>query len=120
MEKSGVGGDGCEKGGLRWLIETYRLPAVRRSMRLSRSLCDLPLRSYYEPKHIPSNMSMSNDDTKQKGFTCDRIETAFNADDMPAHDIVEAERQLSVFANAKKHWRVLLIGKPLDVHLYTS
>lgn len=65
-------------------------------------------------------MSTSNDDSQKKGFTCDRIETASNADEMPAHNIIEAERQLSVFANAKKHWRVLLIGKSVDVHLNTN
>lgn len=65
-------------------------------------------------------MSVSNDDTQKKGVTCDRIETASNADDMPGNDIIEAERQLSVFANAKKHWRVLLIGKIFNAHLSTS
>jgi hypothetical protein len=65
-------------------------------------------------------MSASNDDSQKKGFTCDRIETASNVDDMLANSIVEAERQLSVFANAKKHWRVLLIGRSLDTHLDLS
>lgn len=116
MEKSGVGGDGCERGDplkhIDYLLCNDRcVPAEVFS--------DLPLRSSYEFKHIASNMSSSTDDTQKKGFTCDRIETAFNADDMPAHDIIEAERQLSVFANAKKHWRVLLICKTLDMHLNT-
>lgn len=56
-------------------------------------------------------MSTPNDDSQKKGFTCDRIETASNVDEMPGNNLIEAERQLSVFANAKKHWRVLLIGK---------
>lgn len=56
-------------------------------------------------------MSTSNDNAQQKGFRCDRIETVSSSDNMPASDIIEAERQVSVFANAKKHWRVLLVGK---------
>lgn len=64
-------------------------------------------------------MSVSNDDTQQKGFACDRIENACD-DELPAHAIVEAERQLSVFANAKKHWRVLLVGKFIHVLIRCS
>ncbi|GAB7326916.1 hypothetical protein MBLNU13_g10880t1 [Cladosporium sp. NU13] len=55
-------------------------------------------------------MSTSKDDPQQKGFTCDRIETASTVDDMPGHNLIEAERQLPVFENTKKHWRVLLIA----------
>jgi hypothetical protein len=62
-------------------------------------------------------MPTSKDDPQQKGFTCDRIETASTVDDMPGDALVEAERQLPVFENAKKHWRVLLVGKSLVMHL---
>ena len=64
-------------------------------------------------------MTTSKDNPQQKGFTCDRIETASNVDDMPGHNLIEAERQLPVFENAKKHWRVLLVGKSRieDVHV---
>jgi hypothetical protein len=65
-------------------------------------------------------MSTSNDESQKKGFTCDRIETASNVDDMPGNDFIEAERQLSVFENAKKHWRVLLVGKFSDMHSFVS
>jgi hypothetical protein len=58
-------------------------------------------------------MSTSNEDLKQKGFICDRIEAASDIDETPGHNIIEAERKLSVFANVKKHWRVLLTGKRL-------
>ena len=58
-------------------------------------------------------MSVSNDDTQKKGFACDRIEHANDSDEVPAQSIIEAERQMSVFANAKKHWRVLLVGESL-------
>jgi hypothetical protein len=61
-------------------------------------------------------MSVSNDDTQKKGFTCDRVEHAKDPDEAPAQVIIEAERQMSVFANAKKHWRVLLVGGSLDMH----
>jgi MFS family permease len=63
-------------------------------------------------------MSTSKDDPQQKGFTCDRIETASNVDDMPGHNLIEAERQLPVFDNAKKHWRVLLVGEFPIMHVY--
>jgi hypothetical protein len=61
-------------------------------------------------------MSVSNNDALQKGFACDRIEHANDSDEMTAHPIIEADRQLSVFANAKKHWRVLLVGESLYMH----
>jgi hypothetical protein len=41
-------------------------------------------------------MSVSNDDALQKGFACDRIEHANDSDEMTAHPIIEAERQLSI------------------------
>lgn len=63
-------------------------------------------------------MSSLKGHQQDKDVGCDHVELSEADHDLqhvPGDALVEAERAQSVLANARKHWRVLLIGLPPGV-----